>query len=100
MATPMRRKTARVAEILSKANHALAAEPTEVLTRDFRRGVASLLENILQETGNYAGYMHLDPHTAGSDDSRREYYMHANLQPKAASPQDAALSTTLAEIPT
>lgn len=47
------RKTIEVAWILDKANHYLA---TTTVNEGLRRGVASLLETILHETGNYAGF--------------------------------------------
>jgi hypothetical protein len=36
----------------------------------------SVLENVLHETGNYAGFQYLG---SPADPSRRKYYFHGNL---------------------
>lgn len=69
------RKTINVSTILKMANSFLAAENT---TADEREGVAALMEGILFETGNYAGYRYLDNYKDMTDPlgagSRREYF--------------------------
>lgn len=69
------RKTIEVGKVLRMVNHFLAAENTSA---DEREGVASLLEAILFETGNYRGYRYLDNDSAMADPlgagSRRFYF--------------------------
>lgn len=69
------RKTINVSTVLKMANSFLAAENT---TADEREGVAAMLEGILFETGNYAGFRYLDNDKAIADPvgagSRREYF--------------------------
>ena len=66
----MARKTADVQAIKQKANHYLASE--RFTTAEMRAGVASLLEVILHDTGNYKGFRYLDG--AEGDQTRRAYY--------------------------
>lgn len=49
------KKTVPVAQILKRANEILALDNQHV-NADFRRGVASLMEHILHQTGNYQGF--------------------------------------------
>jgi hypothetical protein len=84
MATKLR-KTIDVATIKDKANIALAVE-SEGNTPDFRRGIFTMLESILMDTGNYKGfqYTNLTPEMKNEegyllpgepkDDTRRRYY--------------------------
>lgn len=69
------RKTINVSTVLKMANSFLAAENT---TADEREGVAAMIEGILFETGNYAGFRYLDNDKAMADPvgagSRREYF--------------------------
>lgn len=69
------RKTIEVSTVLKMVNSFLSAENT---TADEREGVAALMEGILFETGNYAGYRYLDNDKAMSETlgagSRREYF--------------------------
>jgi hypothetical protein len=87
-----RRSTVNVASILEKANHYLACQSGKYgPTPDQRLGVCSLLETILHDTGNYAGYNLIGWLNGGhdkwisdgkpsdnrpylGDDSRRFYY--------------------------
>lgn len=73
----MPRKTANVDQIRSKANYYLANtsdtnDPT-IVSPERRMGVASLLEQILQDTDNYKGFRYLDGYPC-EDESRREYF--------------------------
>jgi hypothetical protein len=73
------RKTIEVGKVLKMANSFLAAENT---TSEEREAVASLLEAILFESGNYRGYRYLE----GSDypeeimsGSRRYYFVSGTI---------------------
>ena len=73
------RKTIEVEFIKRKANFFLKhSEPLAVLgegedgMRERRKGVASLLEIVLHETGNYKGWNRLE--AADGDDTRRVYF--------------------------
>jgi hypothetical protein len=50
---PAAKKTMSVAKMLHMANSYLAAENT---TKEGRRAIASMIEGVLQETGNYRGF--------------------------------------------
>lgn len=91
----MARKTVRVADLVTKVNQYLAVEQPYLESADgmalaaaqaWRRSVASLLESVLHETGNYRGFGYqagvLD-HSGGSpemtgDETRRIYYYQGN----------------------
>jgi len=67
------RKTLEVAKVLASANNALAtATDTTVLP-----GICSLLEHILQSTGNYRGFAYIGgwrPAEPDFNEYRRRYY--------------------------
>jgi hypothetical protein len=88
-----RRKTVDVSEVLARVNAFLAREDPYV-TADMRKGAYILLEGILHETGNYAGFNNLGWMNGGhdrwvsqgkpdnrepyiGDDTRRHYYTKA-----------------------
>lgn len=80
-----RRRTIHVYEVLKMVNTMLA-ETT--CCPDKRLGMASVLENILHQTDNYAGYGHLasagvknpgEREVSFEDESRRAYYQHRKL---------------------
>ena len=50
------KQTIRVADILARANYYLAYQ-SPYITPDMRKGAASLLETILQDSGNYSGFV-------------------------------------------
>ena len=69
------RKTIEIGKILRMANHYLAAKNT---TADEREGVASFIEAVLHESGNYNGFCYLPashyPCEVDGLGSRRFYY--------------------------
>ncbi len=69
------RKTIEVGKILRMANHFLAAKNTSA---DEREGVASFIEAVLHESGNYNGFCYLPakdyPTEVDGLGSRRFYY--------------------------
>jgi hypothetical protein len=78
----MTRKTIDVDQVRDWTNTRLAA-PGSFHTgladlspeQAFRLGVASLLEQILHGTGNYAGFGYTETYVAGqTDETRRRYY--------------------------
>ena len=84
----MARKTIDVATLVNMVNTRLAFEgyskqrDGESPEQTFRRGVASLLEQVLHATGNYNGFQYVHaggeqvyPFVKGeTDESRRRYY--------------------------
>jgi hypothetical protein len=74
------RKTIEVGKVLKMANSFLAAENT---TGEEREAVASLLEAILFESGNYRGYRYLNNESAIADPlgagSRRYYFVSGTI---------------------
>lgn len=74
------RKTIEVGKVLKMANGFLAAENT---TGEEREAVASLLEAILFETGNYRGYRYLpndhNENDFASDGTRRYYFVSGTV---------------------
>ena len=84
-------KTVDVLTILQKANQALASDyfpdmagpavSIEAFSRAYRLGIAGLLETVLYESDNYAGFGYLEnPYRAGvTDESRRCYYLSNRL---------------------
>lgn len=82
------RKTEYVANIVAKANKMIESHKTNHPDdKDVRRGIANLLESILDEANAYAGYRFLsseiDSETGytkpGYDNSAREYIIHRAL---------------------
>lgn len=69
------KQTIRVADILARANYYLAYQ-SPYITPDMRKGAASLLETILQDSGNYSGFVSGEDK---ADDSRRHYLKHRKL---------------------
>lgn len=69
---PAKRKTIDVARIRDMANSSLANSREEY--RESREGVASLLESVLMETGNYNGFQFIDGTNGETDRTRRKYY--------------------------
>jgi hypothetical protein len=76
-------KTVSVLFLLERANKCLASNfaygngATQMETsRAYRAGIASFIELVLHESGNYAGFGYLGgPYVAGvTDDTRRVYY--------------------------
>lgn len=82
------RKTIEVGKILRMANHYLAAKNT---TADEREGVASFIEAVLHESGNYHGFCYLPakdyPDEVVYSGTRRFYYP----SPKIRDEHDAEL---------
>lgn len=54
------KKTIKVARVLEMANKILAAEDSPYVTDGMRKGIASLLEQILHDTDNYSGFNYLE----------------------------------------
>jgi hypothetical protein len=88
-----KRKTVEVTTLVENANRLLALPDAHGrvidLNADFRRGVISMVERVLHDTGNYRGFAYLSselttadqPHTPnttylriGYDETRRRYY--------------------------
>jgi len=67
------RKTIEVSAVLSMANNMLA-NSTHAVSAESRMAVASMLERILMDTGNYHGFNYIGGYVAGMDESRRFYY--------------------------
>jgi hypothetical protein len=71
----MARKTIEVGKVLHMANHFLAAKNTSA---EEREGVCVMVESVLMETGNYAGFRYLEaadyPEEFDGLGSRRWYY--------------------------
>lgn len=69
------RKTIDVVKVLTMANRRLFLDSPNSTTAEFRKGVASLLEAILHETDNYAGFGYQGTYVEGkTDETRRSYY--------------------------
>lgn len=65
------RKTIEVAKVLALANAAFRNSAPD--RKEAREGIASLLEAVLMETGNYKGFRYLEGWPT-DDETRREYY--------------------------
>jgi hypothetical protein len=78
----MARKTIEVGKVLKIANNFLAAKHT---TAEEREAVASLLEAVLFETGNYRGFAYLPKENYAaeaefeSDGTRRRYFVSGTI---------------------
>lgn len=69
------RKTANVKELLEYANKQLARKD-EHATRDFKAGIATMIEKILYNANQYGGYIHLGGHKIeDADYYARHYHM-------------------------
>jgi len=66
------RKTIRVSDLTAKINKMIAATPDNFTAE--RLALATLLESVLMDTGNYHGYRHTDGARGTLDDTRRSYY--------------------------
>jgi hypothetical protein len=68
-----RRKTVDVDRVREIANKMLADSADKCI--DGRKAVATLLESILMDTGNYHGFRYIDGTPVGAvDDTRRRYH--------------------------
>jgi len=82
----MGRKTVDVLKLLKWANHNLK-RTDEFATADFKSGICSMIELVLHETNNYAGFMFQD-----NDDSdcgtlgyySRSYFYSAKMHKEAS----------------
>lgn len=70
------RKTIEIKRLLEIVNQRLRNSTCSDAERD---AMSSLLEQVLDETGNYAGYEVLELKGCERNDSRRWYYTHRNL---------------------
>ena len=79
----MKRKTFKVKDLVDKMNSRLE---NSTCSPEARFGMISVLESILHETGNYAGFNYLESGEVGEsgyvesfgDESRRFYYYKEN----------------------
>jgi hypothetical protein len=71
------RKTIEMATVLDTANDMLRKSKDECV--EGRHAVAVLLEGLLMATGNYKGFAFTDGNQGRTDESRRQYYRHHNL---------------------
>lgn len=71
------RKTIEVGKVLKLANHMLAKSE---VSAEQRKGVCSMLETILFETGNYQGFRYLDTSEIAGNGTRREYFASKTVQ--------------------
>ena len=58
-----KKKTLGVSHMLDYANNQLKRTDSDA-TRDFKSGVCVMIERILHDTGNYNGFMFLDPNNS------------------------------------
>jgi hypothetical protein len=72
----MARKTIEVGKLIAFTNNFLKAKNT---TADEREAVASMLETVLFETGNYKGFRYLDTDETEGAGSRRYYFVNGPL---------------------
>jgi len=54
------KKTLTVAQLKARANQLLAAPVNDRITKDFKAGIASMLEWSLMQANAYKGYRYLD----------------------------------------
>lgn len=72
-------KTIKVTRLIDKANEFFKVSPDSA--RLERLHVATFLDSVLHETGNYAGFNYLTPNgEPGNDSSRVVYYVAAKLR--------------------
>ena len=85
----MSRKTVKVTEAIDMVNNMIAnfpvgATPEEKeMYKNIRFGMSNIIERILFDTGNYAGFSYLDtteekPFKKGETDESRRCYMTSN----------------------
>ena len=78
----MPRKTVAVLQMLEYANIQLA-RTDKFVTKEYKEGIVTMIEKILHDTGNYAGFSFVD-----NDDSdcgtlgyySRQYYYSVNMR--------------------
>jgi len=76
------RKTIDIATLLAWGNNVLAAPESDVVTTEYKEGVASMLSAALFATGNYQGFKYLDSYDEtdpefairGRKTARRQYF--------------------------
>lgn len=66
----MARQTIKVEMVKTMANHFLAHKDTN---NDERRAIASFIESVLMESGNYKGFSYLDTDEVLGAGTRRRY---------------------------
>jgi hypothetical protein len=66
------RKTVTVEAVKAAAN-AMLRDSIPAMT-DGRVGIATLLERVLHDTGNYKGFRYIDGDHGNTDDTRRHYF--------------------------
>ena len=76
MAKPAR-KTIEVGTLLHRLNYFLANDRGSA---DQREIMASFVEGILHDTGNYRGYRYLDTDEIEGNGSRRYYFVSSKIQ--------------------
>lgn len=67
----MARKTIEVGKLLHMGNFFLAGKNN---TPDERQAICSMIESMLQQTGNYQGYRYLDTAEIEGNGTRRAYF--------------------------
>jgi len=67
------RKTANVKELLDYANRQLSRED-EHATKDFKSGIATMIETVLFNSNQYNGYMHLGGNKVEDADYYDRFY--------------------------
>jgi hypothetical protein len=67
----MKRKTIEVGKLLNAANAALSAKDS---TADGREAVCAMIEYVLMDTNNYAGFRYLNTDEILGNGSRRSYF--------------------------
>ena len=70
----MSRKTVSVADVLERANFALAREN---LSQETKRGISLVLESILHDSGNYSGFSYLEG--VGKNEESRYYFPNKKI---------------------
>lgn len=66
-----------MATVLDTANDMLRKSKDECVQG--RRAVAIMVERLLMATGNYKGFAFTDGNQGRTDETRRQYYRHHNL---------------------
>jgi len=76
----MGRKTIEVHTLLNMANAALSTKDS---TADGREAMCAMIEKVLLNTSNYAGYRYLTTNEIAGSGTRRYYFASAALQDHA-----------------